>query len=185
MEQPNKIPELPRLLLIAGTGRHCGKTSLACRIIESLPLSQKPVCIKVSNHFDPQKGSIVLMETTGWRLIEESSASTEKDSSRMLAAGAKRVLFLEAEGANVGLAFSAALEEIDPDAGILVESGGLRHWWKPSLFLIIHRSGTEPKPSSSAWFPLADKILEYPAGALDLPEKPVEFTHGKWSWNHA
>ena len=185
MEQPNLMPEMSRLLLVAGTGRHCGKTSLVCRIIESLSPTKKPVCIKISNNFDSQAGSKVIAETASWRLIEETVACTDKDSSRMLAAGARRVFFLEAEGEDINLAFNAILQVIDPDSAILVESGSLRKWWKPSLFLIIHRSGTEPKSSTKALLPLADHILEYPSGALNLPEKPVVFANGKWSWNNA
>lgn len=103
----------------------------------------------------------------------------------MLKSGASKVLFIEAEREFVYLAFKEALSILPSEAVIICESGTLRRYTKPSLFVIMHTVGSEPKESSKDLMNLADKVYYFENGNLHLPNRPVIFTTGKWKLNSA
>lgn len=133
--------KLPRLLLIAGTGRNSGKTMLACRIIEKFGMTRTIVAIKISPHrhiIEP--GGQILIRNPHICIHEETDTGTGKDSSRMLAAGAKRSFVISATEDNLVRAIEHVIKLIGEDALLICESGGLRKWVQPGLFLIVSRN---------------------------------------------
>lgn len=174
----------PNLLLVAGTGRNSGKTSFVCRICETWNHALPLVCIKISNHIHLQAGTKLLYALTGFTIYEETQVSTDKDTERMLKAGASKVLFIEADREYVFPAFQKALEVVPSNSAIICESGTLRRYVKPSLFVMMHTSGTEPKESAKDLFPMADKVFYFEAGNLILPDHPVVYVSNHWKLNN-
>jgi Ni2+-binding GTPase involved in maturation of urease and hydrogenase len=172
------------LLLIAGTGRNSGKTSFVCRICEEWDSTLPLVCIKISNHFHLQKGSKPVYVTSDYAIYEETKAISDKDTERMLKAGASNVFFIEADHEFVYKAFQRVLEKIPGNAAIICESGTLRRYIKPSLFVMLHTLGTEPKESSKDLMTRADKVFYFEKGNFQLPDKSVVFTNNHWKINN-
>jgi len=181
----NKLQKItyPNLLLVAGTGRNSGKTSFVCRICEGWNSSLSLVCIKISIHFHWNPGADCLYSSPDMKIYEETQATSDKDTERMLKAGASKVLFIEADQEFVYAAFQKALEIIPENSAIICESGSLRRYTIPSLFIMLHTSDTEPKESSKELLSLADKIFYFEPGHLQIPEKPVVFSNYAWKLN--
>ncbi len=174
-------PNFNNVLLVAGTGRNTGKTSFVCQVCGEWNNQIPLVCLKISIHFHPQIGSKCLYSSNDFTIYEETETSSDKDTSRMLRAGASKVLFIEAESENVFKAFQKALEFIPLNSAVICESGSLRKFLKPSVFIILHAIGNEPKISSKELLPLADKIFQFETGKLNIPLNSVFFKNQKWS----
>jgi len=134
--------KLPGLLLIAGTGRNSGKTMLACSIIDKFSGTRTIVAIKISPHrHNIEPNGEVLFRNDHICILEETELGTGKDSSRMLAAGAKRSFFISATEDNLVKAIQQTIKLVSVDAFMICESGGLRKWVEPDLFLMVSRNG--------------------------------------------
>lgn len=175
--------EYRNLLMVAGTGRNSGKTSFICKICESWQSDLPLVCIKISNHIHIEMGITALYTSKPFNIYEETSKNSDKDSSRMLQAGASHVFFIETKREFTSEAFQKVQEFIPENAVIICESGTLRRYIKPSLFIMLHTIGQEPKESSADLMKIADKILYYENGKLDISNKPVVYTSDTWKLN--
>jgi len=141
--------KLPRLLLIAGTGRNSGKTMLACSIIDKLRSTRTIVAIKISPHrHNIEPNGQILFRNNHICILEETELGTGKDSSRMLEAGAKRSFFISATEDNLLKAMQQIIKFVSDDAFMICESGGLRKWVEPDLFLMVSRNGPSAEGSN-------------------------------------
>ncbi len=75
-------------IIVGGTGKKSGKTSLVCRIL-SLSPERRWTAVKVSHH-DPRGGA-------PFELIEETEPGQSCDTRRYLAAGAARAFWLRGD----------------------------------------------------------------------------------------
>jgi hypothetical protein len=151
---------LPNLILIAGTGRKVGKTTLACEIIHSLAeTGQQVVAIKLTPHFHQVCNSCeTLVKTPDLLISREWSCNPVKDSARMYAAGANPVYFIQVNDPALGEVIDFIIHEIPASANIVCESAGLRRYLKPGLFIMI--KGDEEHPKNLDLIELADLILK-------------------------
>lgn len=133
--------KMPNLLLIAGNGRNVGKTYFACRIIDFLSKKTEVCGVKISSHFHPINNADVLLENERFVILEEKRRTT-KDSSLLLQAGAKKVLFIMATQENAAEAFEE-VQSFLPQHAIICESGGLHEIITPGLFFFVNRNGQE------------------------------------------
>lgn len=156
---------IPGLCLIGGNSRHSGKTSLACRVIRKLGQG-KAIGLKVTRfHKDEGKyhGDHASEKPFDgkWDISEELSASSEKDTSQMLAAGAKKVYYIRAEDSYMEEAFQEFLALYHHGEPIVCESRTLRDVVKPGIFiLMIRHSGNLPLKDVSIYRRQADLIIE-------------------------
>jgi len=167
------------LLLIAGTGNKSGKTTLACRAIEQFR-DTGIIAIKITPHFhETTPGLILLKERLGYSIYEETDPETNKDTSRMLKAGAARVFFVKVTDNNLGAAFSEILEFIPSGTPVVCESPALRYFAEPGLFVIMKSDENNNNKDISM-------LLELPHVMFHLSEIhrkttfPFSFTEGKW-----
>jgi hypothetical protein len=131
------IQHLNNLLMIAGTGRNVGKTMLACKLIGQFS-HQGVVGIKVSPHFHQQaEGQKILVQNPDFIIIEETSAFTSKDSSRMLQAGASKVYYIQTHDRIIGEPFRIILSMLPENQPVICESGALLMFAKPALFFFF------------------------------------------------
>ena len=131
--------EIPNMLIISGNGRNAGKTTLACKIIQHLSQNNKVTGIKISPHFHTIKKGSAIIKTEKF-LISEEKQTTLKDSSLLLQAGANKVYYVIAKQENLYEAFTELLKII-PEDFMVCESGGLREFVEPGIFLFVKRSG--------------------------------------------
>ena len=137
----NKRVKAPNLLLIAGNGRNVGKTTLACQIIAHFSEKIPVTALKISPHFYDYDDTDLVFKNEKFIILEESK-DNEKDSSRMLRAGANRVLFVMAKPDFLDEAAQEILR-ILPAGLVVCESGGFHEFVNPGLFLMIKRAGDE------------------------------------------
>ncbi|MBU1011712.1 MAG: hypothetical protein KKG99_01790 [Bacteroidetes bacterium] len=172
----------PNLLLIAGTGRNVGKTSLACALIDQTSISHKVIGVKISPHFhqiSPTEKPIIKSEN--FEIIEELNSDGNKDSSRMLKAGASRVFYVQTKS---DIALIEVMKELQQfwfdDTAVICESGGLRHFIEPGLFMVC-RSADQPeiKPHLNVLEPKVDQFILFQENGFDLSR--VKFENHKWS----
>lgn len=173
----------PQLLLIAGTGRNTGKTTLACHIIRKFSAIQPIIAIKITPHFhkDSQSGKI-LINSADLFIAEETNPATEKDSSRMLAAGAQMVYFVITGDEHLVEAYNEIYKRIPANALIICESGGLRQKLVPGIFFMM--TGKESriiKPLTEKLLLLADRLIIFDGEKTNFDLDTIKIVNNQWT----
>ncbi len=133
----------PNILLVAGTGRNVGKTVSACKIIQNLSETHRTVGVKISPHFHELESNLKYFHNSEELVIVEEQNITQKDSSRMLQAGAEKVFYVQTKNENLADAFNLIVKSIHLEQPVVVESGGLYEILEPGLLVFV--TGKEPK----------------------------------------
>lgn len=180
----------PDILMIGATGRNVGKTEFACELIKryapSVPVTAvKITAISETGGVCPRGGAgcgVCTSVEGRFSITEERDAAAAKDTSRMLRAGAHRVLWLRVLRAHLREGVEALLAGI-PEGGLIVcESNTARRVIQPGLFLMIRPQGAAPvKPSAGELMPLADRVIEFTGAGWDLPPERCRFLEGSWT----
>jgi len=140
-EQGNIKIKLPNLLLIAGNGRNVGKTTLACGIITHFSEKMPVTGLKITPHFHDYDETDLVFKSEKFIILDETKYH-EKDSSRMLKAGANKVFFVMVKPEFSGEAAQKILQFL-PSNLVVCESGGFHEFVNPGLFLMIKHAGDE------------------------------------------
>ena len=128
---------MENLLLVAGTGRNSGKTTMACRVIRQFR-NLGITAVKISPHFhEPSKGLNLISENKEYYIYEETCQGTSKDTSRMLKCGAERVFLAQTAEAYLPEAFSEILKNIPENRPVVCESPALIRFVEPGVFIIM------------------------------------------------
>jgi Ni2+-binding GTPase involved in maturation of urease and hydrogenase len=172
----------PGLLLVSGTGRNSGKTTLVCKLIERHHTHCNITAIKISPHvhlLDPDDEALVVDERYG--IFRETDPATGKDSSAMLNAGASEVFYIQTNDRYLLEAFKK-LMTISTSGNLLIcESGGLREHVLPDLFLIIHNtSNSTIKSKARKLIPLADAFIRRSGEELDFDPDRIRVRNRSW-----
>ncbi len=150
-------PYFPNILLLSGTGRNVGKTTLACAIIKKFR-HLGIVAVKVSPHWHPQaKDSRVIFQDRQFFVMEEQEPNNPKDSSRMLRSGAQKVYYVQTrEDKSLLKVLELILQREAENQPMVIESAALGRFVQPAVHLRL-----------STFDPPSDKNLH--------PEVPVDF----------
>lgn len=149
---------VPGMLLLGSTGQNSGKTLFATRLIERLAGRYRIIGLKVSTVRDPD-GSCprhrhdcdVCGELDSGFAVSEETVPGEKDTGRMVAAGADRVFWLRSCPEAHGEGIREVLRRIGPlrDTLIVCESNSLRFVAEPDIFLMLSPAGVKPDESGA------------------------------------
>jgi len=171
--------KLNNVLLVAGSGRNSGKTTIVCQIIEHYR-ELEITSLKISPHFHPPSDGLVpFFGKPGYEIFEETNRFSSKDTSRMLQSGAQKVFYIQTNEANIGKAFSEVYRNIPADMPVICESPSLINFIEPGLFIIMISSmgGSLKKIESIKRFP----HLEFTFDALSNQScLPIYFENGIW-----
>jgi hypothetical protein len=173
---------IPYMLLIAGTGRNTGKTTLACDILRKFSPAHSIVSLKITPHFHKniQSGKVIVSRDELY-IAEETDAAKSKDSSLMLHAGAKQSYFAMANDHNLSDVWQTISRLIPPGSLVICESGGLRSIAEPGLFFMMRSPGAEPmKPNAEKLIFLADKVITFDGKKTDFDLNSIEITGNRW-----
>jgi molybdopterin-guanine dinucleotide biosynthesis protein A len=174
--------KLDGMLMIGSAGRKTGKTGLACALIRKFSKDRDIIGIKVTTieERDGQcprggQGCGVCSSLDGdFYITEETDSNSEKDTARLLAAGAKRVFWVRVMKTHLKEGLTALLDVIGADAVSICESNSLRQVVEPGLFLIVKGRGREVwKSSARSVRKYADRIVV--AGQGDHTGSPLRF----------
>ena len=170
------------LLLITGSGRNTGKTTLACRLIESISRKNAITAIKISSHFHkPTPGLVILENNKDFILYKELNKHTEKDSSRMLKAGARFAFYFEVKKGKIEKAFNLFLNTFNPGLPIVCESTSLASIIDPGARLNIISNTSDPIEKDKAMKESPIQInLSVEEAFTILPYKDIYLDNGKW-----
>jgi hypothetical protein len=161
---PIREDQRKRILLIAGTGRNSGKTTLASSLTKHFSESCDIIGLKITsiypdeNEFHGEKTSSL---NADFEIFDDTENESEKkDTFRMKQAGAKKVFFVRTKDEFIADAVDELFKIIGENQLIVCESASLRNLLKPGIFIMI-RSSDESKIKERArkLFPLADMLL--------------------------
>jgi hypothetical protein len=167
MNTPEK--DAPNLILIGSTGRNAGKTTLAAALIRrfnaQFPLiALKVTAVEARSGLCPRGGAgcgACSLGGADFLLEEERGAAGEKDTARLLAAGASRVFWLRSLRSALDGGFAAFQRLVPPGALVVAESNALGALLRPAFFVMIRQDGAV-KPSAARVAPRVCAELRYP-----------------------
>lgn len=174
-----KVPKhfsSPNMLLLAGAGQNVGKTSFAVEAIRHLKrLGHVVYALKITPHFHASDPPHLIVQTSNYQIALEKDASAKKDSSRMLEAGADEVFFVQTNSDQaLPFAFDFVRRMANKEVLWVCESGGLRTFVDPGLFLYFKLKGEDSsKSSAKKLMPLADRIVEFDGSDFDLAPEQI------------
>ena len=174
-----------RIILLSGAGQNVGKTTFACQLIKQLKTqTSKVFAIKISPHFHDADPPKTIFSSERFVLSLESEKETGKDTSRMLAAGADEVFFLQVNDEFLKEAFQYTMSFIPPETLVVIESGGLRELIKPALFFFAKRANeSKMKEYAAKNMRLADRVIQFDGEAFDFQIEKVVYKNGQIKLN--
>ncbi len=186
----NKMVKLDGMLMIGSAGANVGKTELACALIKKLGTTTditgiKVTTIKAKDGQCPRGGlgcGVCSSLDGDFSITEETDSNSQKDTARLLAAGAKRVFWLRVMKQRMEEGLTSLLDIIGPDAVSICESNSLRQVVEPGLFLMVKGRGREMwKSSARDVKEYADEIIVTGPSGFDSDLDRIKLMSGKWA----
>jgi hypothetical protein len=149
-----------RTVVVGGSARNVGKTSLICGLISAMP--ECPwTTVKITSHYHGKSAAI-------W---EETQGGQGTDTARYLAAGARRALLVTAcDGIIPTAELQAAIAD---DRWLIFETNQIQSPHRPDVVLaLIGPEETEAKPSFAAVSQHADAFVCTSRSACSLEADP-------------
>ncbi len=169
------------VLLVSGTGQNVGKTTLVCNVI-SENKQHNIIAIKVSPHFHELNVSDkIIYKTKEFILVQELNKDTNKDSSLMLKAGAKKSFYLQCIDENLPKAITYIKTILHENSNLVIESGGLGRFIKPKLFIFITNETVEEiKLKSLNLMKTANKVVVFKNNTHNFDYKNIKILENEW-----
>ncbi len=180
--------DAPNMLLIGAAGRDAGKTVFAGEVLRrfrDMPiLAAKVTAVQERDGTCPRggQGCGVCSSLKGdYCITEETVAEGAKDTQRLLAAGAQRVLWLRVLKAALAEGASTLLRQLGDGVPVICESNSLRHAVRPGLFLMLqHRDAGTEKHSAQAVRDYADAVIYTDGSTFDFDFGRIAFSDCRW-----
>lgn len=180
----------PELLIVGATGRNLGKTELACRIVARHAGRAPVAALKVTTvvHDDgscPRGGEgcgVCSSFGESWCVMRELDATSDKDTSRLLASGARASYWLRVREGDLAAGARGLLAHVPAGWVSVCESNRLARVVEPGLFLQVHAAGERAvKPSAQAVAGLVDRMVVSDGESFDLDLERLSLLDGAWA----
>ncbi len=137
------------VIVVGGSGRGVGKTSLVCGLVAGLP-ELRWTAVKLTSH----------AHGAGDSILEEHAPGQHTDTGRYLEAGAHRALLVTAQDSELDAVVQRLWEQIDPNAPLIFESNRIVDYCQPDVSLAVdaHHNMTG-KPSYAKFLARADAVV--------------------------
>ncbi len=181
----SKIPVDKNLLIIGGSGRNVGKTTLATSIIHKISGSLPVIGLKVSTFKQGNgqyHGEHTPLPLNSFRINKETCINPQKDTARMVYSGAKAAYFVETFDTMVSWAYNEFKNECNSvNLPVVCESQSLRYYVKPGLFILIMDSQNSKK-FTKEYIGLADLVCYNDSDPMWLESltQRIRFTSSGW-----
>ncbi len=160
-------------------GTKSGKTSMACRIIKEFR-DLEIIAIKITPHFhETTTGLLTISENSGYSIYEETDPDSNKDTSRMLNAGAAKVYFAKVWDNQLLNVFQEIMKLIPSGAPVVCESPALRHFAEPGVFVIMN-SNTMDKRKNISNLLILPHVMFQLEELKNIAVLPIGFDDGRW-----
>ena len=160
------------IVVVGGHSRNIGKTSVVCALIAALP-ERHWTAIKITQCKHEQSGKFACdCELTGQTIAisEERDTTAVTDSSRYLAAGAARSLWVRTQRGQLAEAMGCIRTEIDCAENIIFESNSVLEFLEPDLYIsVLDPRVSDFKASAREYLDRADAMVISP-GAIEQAE---------------
>lgn len=180
--------KIPGMLMIGSASRGGGKTGFACSLINKFSSQCEIIGIKVTTIHDTaggcphgQSGCGVCTSLEGhYYITEETDNKADKDTCKMLAAGATRVFWIKALKTHLEEAATALLNIIGEDTVSVCESNSLRSVVEPDLFIMTESFPEKRKASAEAVSQYADRIVFFDGNKFDIDADDIKLVNRQW-----
>jgi hypothetical protein len=159
-----RAPIPGRLLVVGGQRRKVGKSALVVDLIKAFP-EHEWTAIKITPYTEsgcPVKGAKCRCgpgEHT-FAIRNEKTRGRATDTSRFLAAGAEKAIWVQTKSGRVKDALAQLALVLGDAESVIVESNAIVRHWRPDLFLLVlDPSEAEFKSSARAVRRLADAFV--------------------------
>lgn len=134
------------ILAVSGTGRNVGKTLFCTKIITNLSQINQIIAIKVSPHIHQLENNLEnLVITKKYSISIDNNLKSNKDSSRMLRAGAKKAYYVQSKDENLNHALNYIFT-LEKRGFFVIESAHVKKLFNIQLsFLIINQAKIREK----------------------------------------
>lgn len=156
------------IIIIGGHSRNVGKTSVVAGIIAALP-SHNWTAFKVTQFghgqcsLDGEPCHCATDDHT-WAISEETDLSGRSDSSRFLAAGAKRSFWVRTEQGRLAEAMPAIRRRLAEAENAILESNSILKFIRPDLYITVLDPATEDfKATAQQFLDRADAVVLHEA----------------------
>ncbi len=184
-----KMFKLDGMLMIGSAGSNVGKTELACTLLRKFSKTSDIIGIKITTIKDKDgqcprggEGCGVCSSLEGvYCITEELNSTSDKDTARLLSAGASRVFWLRVLKEHLPEGRTALLDIIGPDAVSICESNSLRQVVEPGIFLMARNRNLKTwKNSARQVKKYADRIVVSDGSSFDFDLDRIKLIAGKW-----
>ena len=150
------------IVVVGGHSRKVGKTSVASALIHELS-EYRWTAIKISSHWH---GGISESTAHSFSISEETNSDGNADSSRFLAAGALRSLWVRVGKDGLASAVQQLLPAIQSSPNVIIESNSILRFIRSDFYLIVLRNDIEDfKDSARETLSRADAALLINSGS--------------------
>lgn len=170
-------------IVVGGHTRNIGKTSIAAGLLRAFP-SLGWTALKITQYGHgvcsrDGKPCDCAPRTHPYLLTEEKDAAGRSDTSRFLAAGARRSLWLRARQGQLADALPELKKALARDEHILIESNSILEFIEPELYLVVlNSSRPDFKESARRYLARADALITFAPLALSKQWPELEaFLH--------
>lgn len=156
------------IVVIGGHSRSVGKTSVVAGLIAALPEFHW-TAMKITQYGHgvcATQGKLChcACDNDSWAITEELDRIGKSDSSRFLAAGAKRSLWVRTRQGMLAEALPYVQEELAEARNAILESNSILGFLKPDLYLTVLDAATADfKPSAKHFLDRADAVVLHQA----------------------
>ncbi|NQV33084.1 MAG: hypothetical protein HQ515_10335 [Phycisphaeraceae bacterium] len=181
--------EQNRFIMIGATSRNVGKTEFACQLIQQVAQTQAVLGVKVTTVAErdgqcPRGGQgcgVCSSLADAYCITEETSPPPEKDTARLLQAGAESVFWLRVLKDHLAEGMEALLEQMPAHLPVVCESNSARLVLAPSVFVVVRpRQDDVVKPSCEAVMDQADVVVTYDGMGWDTQPNRCVWTENQW-----
>jgi len=172
-------------IIIGGTGRNIGKTTLTEKIIKRFEKKVPVTAVKIANIKSGEEafhGHEVLSFQDKIRISRETRTDDSKDSMRYLKAGATASWYIQTEDTFLPETFPE-IEKIPKKASwVICESNNLRNFIRPALFIMVKgKENSTSKKKVHLLLQQADVIVEaLHEKAFDTLVNQIEIENGRF-----
>lgn len=201
--------EIPGMLMVGARSKSDGKTAFTQTLIERFGADHDIVGVKVTtvdsfntSHHPEVSGSkaavsrassprfeggppptLVVASSMGpWYITEEKDPHSRTDTGKMLAAGAKRVLWLLALKSHLEQGVESLVETLGPGTVSICESNRARAVIEPDAFVMLKGASCRDwKPSAQEVLQYADRIVLSNGTGFDIDLNDIQLLNGRWT----
>ena len=170
------------LVVVGGHSRNVGKTSVVAGLIAALP-ERDWTAVKITQYGHGVcsvngESCGCAVDEHAWAITEERDRAGKSDTSRFLAAGARRSLWVRTKQGRLAEAMPDLRREIQGAQNVILESNSVMKFLRPDLYLAVLDPATADfKESAREFLDLAGAVLLHEAAGepawSDVSLKPA------------